>query len=282
MRRALIRKYVLILKKHISAVVSDSYSVYKHTSPNGKVYIGITSLTPKNRWHNGHGYNRCKIFYNAIQKYGWENFSHEVLYEGLSKEEAEEKEIELIAQYKSTDSEYGYNIAIGGRTNKGVKRSEEYKRHLSERRKGKPLSEETKRKLSESLKGRVYSEETKRKMSEARKGITLSEETKRKIGEATHNRIVSEETKQKHREARLGKHYSEETRAKISAKQHHKAVCQYTLDGELIQEFPSITDASRETGIRTGNICKICQGKTKNPRNFLWKYKTEVNMETLT
>lgn len=29
-----------------------NYSVYKHTAPNGKIYIGITSMKPENRWNN--------------------------------------------------------------------------------------------------------------------------------------------------------------------------------------------------------------------------------------
>ena len=33
-----------------------NFIVYKHTSPNGKVYIGITKQNPKQRWGNGSGY----------------------------------------------------------------------------------------------------------------------------------------------------------------------------------------------------------------------------------
>ena len=58
----------------------DNYTVYKHTSPNGKVYIGITCKPTKARWKNGKGYKNNDYFYNAILKYGWENFSHEEKY----------------------------------------------------------------------------------------------------------------------------------------------------------------------------------------------------------
>ena len=63
-----------------------AYSVYKHTSPNGKVYIGITSRKPEQRWSNGYGYVKNKHFTHAINKYGWENIKHEILFSNLTKE----------------------------------------------------------------------------------------------------------------------------------------------------------------------------------------------------
>ena len=33
-----------------------NYTVYKHISPNGKIYIGITSKEPIKRWNGGSGY----------------------------------------------------------------------------------------------------------------------------------------------------------------------------------------------------------------------------------
>lgn len=94
--------------------MSNRYFVYKHTCPNGKVYIGITCQTPSKRWHNGKGYVQNKYFYSAISKYGWDNIKHEILFDSLTKEEACKKEIELIAQYRSNLHEYGYNLSVGG------------------------------------------------------------------------------------------------------------------------------------------------------------------------
>lgn len=92
------------------------YSVYMHIAPNNKKYIGITMRNPKMRWKNGSGYLNNSHFYNAIKKYGWNNIEHLILFTGLSKEEAEKKEIELIAQYKTTNRKYGYNNDNGGKT----------------------------------------------------------------------------------------------------------------------------------------------------------------------
>lgn len=90
------------------------YSVYKHTSPSGKVYIGVTSQRPEIRWHGGHGYVDNEYFTRAIKKYGWDNIRHEVLFTNLTKEDAEQMEIELIGLYHSNDREFGYNIENGG------------------------------------------------------------------------------------------------------------------------------------------------------------------------
>lgn len=134
----------------------ESYTVYKHTSPSGKVYIGITKLGVERRWQGGRNYKTSTHFNNAIAKYGWDNIKHEVLYDGLSREDAENKEIELIKKYDSTNPEKGYNIERGGNTPK--------------------MSEETRAKISKALKGRKcpdrrkHTEEEKRAISEKLKG----------------------------------------------------------------------------------------------------------------
>lgn len=108
------------------------FSVYKHTSPSGKVYIGITSQALNRRWRNGHGYYENEHFSRAIQKYGWENFTHEVIYEALSKTDACNKEKELIRQYKSNDWRFGYNCSSGGENPaEGVKHSFQTKQKMS-------------------------------------------------------------------------------------------------------------------------------------------------------
>lgn len=88
------------------------YVVYKHTSPSGKSYIGITQQKPENRWKNGYGYIKQEKFYNAIKKYGWDSFSHEILKEGLSLIDAWRYEMYYIELYDSYVN--GYNLTIGG------------------------------------------------------------------------------------------------------------------------------------------------------------------------
>lgn len=168
-----------------------AFCVYKHTSPNNKVYIGITSQAPKKRWQHGVGYKENLHFYSAIQKYGWDNFKHEILFENLTKEEAESKEMELIAQYHSTDRRCGYNISSGGGINYP---SEEGRQRLRELWTGHVFSEEVRQKISETQKGRVIPPETRARMSASRKGKKMSLETKRKVNEAKHKAVLCIET----------------------------------------------------------------------------------------
>lgn len=184
-----------------------NFKVYKHTSPSGKIYIGITCQSLIRRWQNGNGYIGNPVFYKAIQKYGWENIKHEVLFTGLNKEEAEQKEIELIEQYHSCNHNFGYNISKGG--NHSGKHSEETKKKISESNKGKihswslgkHLSDEHKRKISiankgnhHSNKGSHWSEEAKQKVSKLRKGRKLSEETKQKMSKSRSKEVICIET----------------------------------------------------------------------------------------
>lgn len=90
------------------------YTVYKHTCPNGKVYIGITSLEPEERWKKGRGYSNNYHFFNAIIKYGWDNIQHTILHSCLAQKDAQNLEAQLIAQYHSDNPQYGYNHTVGG------------------------------------------------------------------------------------------------------------------------------------------------------------------------
>lgn len=115
--------------------MSKSYVLYKHTSPSGKVYIGITSNPTYKRWWRGKGYRSNPYFTAAINKYGWDTFEHTILRSGLSKEQAEIAEIATIRHYKARDSRYGYNLAKGGNLSA---LSEESRKRVSEANTGWP------------------------------------------------------------------------------------------------------------------------------------------------
>ena len=128
----------------------NNYKLYLHTAPNGKRYYGITKQDPKRRWLNGAGYKNNQYFYRAIEKYGWDNIEHIILFDDLTESEAKELEQYFIQWYQTANREYGYNISLGG---EGGNHSEETKQKLSKINKGKSLSEEHKQKMSEAHKG---------------------------------------------------------------------------------------------------------------------------------
>lgn len=206
-----------------------SWCVYIHTNMNdNKKYIGITSQIPEKRWKNGHGYTYNPYFYNAINKYGWDSFLHEIVCDDLSEEEAKTKEIDLIAKYNTTDDRFGYNLTKGGAGTTGRKCSEETKKKISNAHIGMTLSDDTKKKISESLlgnqraKGMTHSAETRAKISQRMIGNTygvgnvMSEEARKMISESLKGRKVSDETRRKLSEINKGHEVSEETRRKIS------------------------------------------------------------------
>lgn len=94
--------------------MNNKYVVYIHTNRiNGKSYVGITMQDPQDRWGmSGSGYKNQPKFYNAIKKYGWDSFIHQILEEGLSEEEALELETFYIQYYNSIDN--GYNVLLEG------------------------------------------------------------------------------------------------------------------------------------------------------------------------
>lgn len=190
----------------------ENYKIYVHINKiNGKIYIGQTGQEDvKDRWDSGWGYKSCVAFNNAINKYGWNNFKHVVLIDGLSLEMANIVEEELIKKYKSTNSKYGYNIRSGGENST---LSEESKEKIRQKALGRKASEETKRKIKDHWKkyghpfqGRHHTEETKQKIAIANTGRPKS----KKELEDAHYRVLGELN------PFYGKHHTDETKKVLS------------------------------------------------------------------
>jgi group I intron endonuclease len=205
--------------------------IYILTSPIGKSYIGQTILPIEKRFQrHQRKSSKCAAIYNAIQKYGWENFEkdwYECPDEDLNFDE------NLLVREMGTIAPGGYNLKEGGGNGK--------------------LSEETKQKIGGANMGKIRTEEYKQKKSESQRG------------EKNHNygKEFSEETKQKIREARLGTIRSEETKQRMSEahtgeKNHNaKKVYQYDLKGNYVRSFVSHGEAARHLGTEKSNGSSI-------------------------
>ena len=154
-----------------------NYTLYVHITPSNKLYFGITSQAPKNRWgNNGHNYCNNKYFYNAIKKYGWDNIKHLILLDNLSKDVACACEIYLIKKYDTQNPNNGYNLQPGGDLgNTNIEVSEETRKKLSAVNKGRKLTEEQKKHISDALKGHEITKQHRENLSKALKGKYVKE-----------------------------------------------------------------------------------------------------------
>lgn len=260
------------------------YVVYKHTAPNGKCYIGITGQNPpEKRWANGRGYVLNKCFDNEIMLYGWDNFKHEILFGDLTKTEAQQKEIELIAYYKSNQEIYGYNVSSGGACI-GT-HSEESKKKMSEHAHEKSCV----RQFDKA--GNFIKEYESIKRASIETGIT-----RQNIVACCNNRVrmaggfiwryeLDELTaehidwcnnlkKKMVRQVQKQKQTKEEVFE--LRKNRGKPVVQYTFFGDVVGKFENLTIAGEKTGISKSNISQCCKGKTGSAGGYIWKYEGDA------
>lgn len=98
--------------------------IYKITNQlNNKVYIGQTCRDLQTRWREHKSRADCGYnthLYNAILKYGQENFKIEEI-EQVETSQLDEQEIYWIAFYDSNNPQKGYNLTIGGQGKKNYR-----------------------------------------------------------------------------------------------------------------------------------------------------------------
>lgn len=246
--------------------------VYKHTSPSNKVYIGITSMGPKQRWANGLGYRTQTVMWRAIQKYGWDNFKHDILESDLSYDEAIEKEKYYIEKFKSNCKKYnkpsmGYNMDDGGNTG-----------HSN------PISDETKKKISNS----AY-HLAKRKIIDCYDiyGILVKEypdlpailedfpniertnivkNCKGVISSLNGFRFFyHDDTK--------GQEQIEPYYCLLERKEkNERQVSQYTLDGQYVATFNTVLEAAKSVNTDSTTIRDVCNQETRSYKEYQWVY----------
>lgn len=224
----------------------NTYTVYKHTGPTGKVYIGITARPVSRRWHGGSAYRNNPHFYSAIKRYGWGAFKHEILAEGLTREEACAMERRLIKEHQSTDPEKGYNHSPGGdKTTLGYKFSPESRARISQALRGK-------------RKGVPHTAEHRENLRLALTGHGCSEETRAKLRNALGDRFQTPEAQAKRKENTP------------RGARHPKATAVLCLDTGRV--YATIAEAAAEYGISRSRISACCRGLQKTTGGKRWVY----------
>lgn len=233
----------------------NCYTVYRHTTPSGKMYVGVTKKKPTYRWQKGKGYEGNNHFSRAISKYGWDNIKHEILLEGLTQEQASLAERIFIGYWDLTNPNKGYNNEAGGY--KDIEVSNITRKRLSEACGGK----------KNGMYGKKHSEESKRKISEAKIGKQSGKNN------PMYGKKHTDETKRKMRIVRLGKKLSLEHRKHMS--EAHKTVKVDMFDkdtGELLRSFDSIKEASKVTRTNYSALINCCRGVYKTAGGYVWRY----------
>lgn len=275
------------------------YKLYKHTLPktisgkeNDMVYIGITcKKNVKQRWLNGRGYDYNLYLSNTIKKYGWDNLLHEVLFDGLTKEEAEQKEIELIAYYDSTNPNKGYNLSLGGSS--FGKHSEKTKQLISQKNKGKTHTKEAREKISKAHAGKPKSEEFCQNLSDIKSIPVICIETKKIYKSAVlagkeleiDNSTISKCCRGDAKEAggfhwMFADEYTEEKAKEVLERtrneQHRQVMC---VDNRKV--YDTIQGAALDAGVNSSEISACCRGTIMSAGQKRWLYLEDVTEEKI-
>lgn len=295
----------------------NNWNVYIHIFPNNKKYIGITSQKPEARWGvQGKGYQKQSTLWAAIQKYGWDNIEHKILYTNLSQEEAEAKEKELIQLFESTTRNgNGYNIQEGGNSGFIINREEV----INLWKEGKAALEISKI-LECNISSVLYildsmnvSKEERKKRQQKASGEATKESCGIKVNQfdLEYNFITTYKSIQDARKAvgannqyyiksccegkvsrahgYLWQYYKEENvfngipqwDSKIKMKQTQlRRVIQYDLNMNELARYNSISEATKAIGKIPGKfsgIGMVCNGKHKTAGGYIWRYEDSVN-----
>lgn len=160
------------------------YTIYKTINLiNGRYYIGKHKTSIIDDGYLGSGV----LLKKAIQKYGKENFTKEILYVFQSEKEMNDKEHEMVSESVLTDKD-SYNLRIGGVG--GFSKEESLRGSRTAHSSGVFQTPEYKEKLSNALKGRVphnkgvpMPETVRQKLSK----LTRSDEFKMKVSDGVRN-----------------------------------------------------------------------------------------------
>jgi len=224
-------------------VIKKMGTIYKITSPSGKVYVGQTKHKKINQRMSNHKSSRLNVegkcaIVESIKKYGWDAHVVELVEENIPKKLLDEREIYWIAELKTYAKKYperGLNLTEGGNHRPTWK--DDAKRVAKARQRrgpnapgwGKKLSEESKRKIADSVS--KYNREN---------GVKPSEECIRKGRE-----------------------------------KHLVKTVVYDRNGDFVGEYPSILAASKSLGLDRKCAIDALNGRQKHTKGYFFRRREE-------
>lgn len=219
------------------------------------------------------------LFWRAIEKYGWNNFTYEILAQDLTEENAKQLEKYYIKLYDSTNSEKGYNISAGGDgfsiydydfikqlwdEGKGVTEI------INELQCDKWVVQNALNQYNVSIsERRMRGRDTTEYDNLLQNVLKLWNEGK-SVGEIQIILNINDNTTT-HALDKL--QIDGKERIKRSAgKYHQKKVYQFDKKGNFLNEYESVAEAERQTNVHHGNIVRVCKGERKSAGGFKWSY----------
>lgn len=258
-------KLTLRKKRRKIMVEKRMYIVYKRIAPDGRIYIGCTAQTLiKRSGADGSGYHDNAELWEAIQKFGWENFVSEVLLETEDAKLAAETETRYIKQYNTIDPRFGFNKRI-----QSYITDEDYANRLSRAiREG--TTEESKKQRSESIK-RFYANPENREFHRQRvlRAITKPE-VREKLRRANAINNAKPEVKAKIK-ATLLRYWNPERRA-----EHGSMIREKLSSDEVRKRISEGTKAGLASPEVRAKMSKVQYEKWSNPE---YKARTVANMK---
>lgn len=264
-------------------IYNNTYCVYIHINKiNGKKYIGQTIYgdNPNFRWKNGAAYQTQKYFWRAIQKYGWDGFDHEVVASNLTKEEANNFEILLIEKFNTTNSQFGYNITLGGGGALGRhpteeqinKQKEAMRRYYDDEKYIQNMRDVAPKRIVHqfTLSGEFIATYISAMEAQRQTGIHNGDISKCAFGRTTHtgNYIFLFDEDRDKINQRIEKYNN-------SRKLRKEPIVQLSLSGEYIAKWKGPSDAGKNLNISYKNIHAVCRNKRTYAGGFKWMYLSD-------
>jgi group I intron endonuclease len=254
-----------ILDKNINKYLKPLPAIYIFRNiENGKYYVGETvNLKSRISSYKFPRKKEKRPIVNALAKYDWNLFTIEYYYlPDFNKDNLLDLEEQLIIKYDSI-SPKGYNICPKGQDCRGVKFSKEVRDRMS---------------ASRSIEVHQYDPLTGKFI----RSFESAEKAGKEInGNAPNISCVCNGS----RKTAHGYIWSFDKRDEVIPVKnigitHSKKIYQYTLDGEYLRKYSSVTEAAEAVGGKVSNLCIVCSGKMRCSHGYIWSYEKKDKMPT--